>query len=672
MRRRLAEVLLAVALGASSLGCGPGVHVDPTQQGTGGQGQNSDAQPIVPMDIGPYDAQIALAFRPCGTVGEPEASTRAYSIDGSRFALGYTSGVVKIYRSADLALLATFTKASTAIYKLAFSPDGTLLASLTVEDPAIEVWRVADGTTVSRIPSSSVFFSDLRFSANGQYLGVTTNEVLTSPHYAIAPSVSVRSVVDGKEVCQVDNATLLDFSSDESLAWVAKDDAVLTYQVATCSITATASLGGGVPFAISPDGQRVFKYYDIATGTAPSLIGTPVEVVAVSAADGQTIWSFPTSGWPSWVVQLSPKGDFIVIAHLGPSQSGDTTLLNASDGTTVAQFTLGPSEHFDRMSPDGSIVVTTDVGNEAAFWRIADNSNVGQIPKSPLAVAVDSVAFSADSTQLAVASAGQVRFWDLQDRTAKRVASFGSGDDAKMGLAFSRDGDWLLGTGALAILSLASGDSRMSDWPASGPAEGRFSADGKLLYTFSDTNDVPAARITLATLNRTTLPDPTSGFQIFTGHLAVSPQGRLAALTGTEFSGCTLIITEFEGAPIQSILFASGNYWVEGLAFSPDGQYVAAGFDFPDNQFPQFLIKVWRVADGAAVSSFATPTSPQRLAFSSDGSLIITASDIWSWRDGTVVQSFLNSHQWYPVVSPDGRMVATTAGQSSVTLWCRP
>jgi hypothetical protein len=53
--------------------------------------------------------------------------------------------------------------------------------------------------------------------------------------------------------------------------------------------------------------------------------------------------------------------------------------------------------------------------------------------------------------------------------------------------------------------------------------------------------------------------------------------------------------------------------------------------------------------------------------------MITTSEDVWTWHEGTVVESFLNTYEAYPVVSPDGRTIVTkTAGSSSVTLWCRP
>jgi WD40 repeat protein len=269
--------LLAVTI---LFGCGPGVHEDPTLLATGGQGSSPppQVQELTPIDMTPYDPQPGKTFHPCGTLGEGQSESSAYSLDGTLFAMGFSSGVVKIYRTSDLALVATFPKASTAITSVQFSPDGALLASASSDDPAVEVWKVADGTTVSRMPSAA-FHAHLKFSANGQYLGLTNVEFFAYPTHTARNMISLRTVADGKETCQISDAVLLSFSADGSTAWVVANETVTAYAVQTCSVASDSpavTVGGGTPFAMSPDGQMVFKYYDAATGQTPTLSGLPL------------------------------------------------------------------------------------------------------------------------------------------------------------------------------------------------------------------------------------------------------------------------------------------------------------------------------------------------------------------------------------------------------------
>jgi WD40 repeat protein len=663
----------------STLGCGPGVHLDPTLLGTGGQGPSPSpqTQQLTPLDVAPYDAQPGHTFQPCGTLGEGQAISQAYSLDGTLLALGYTSGVVKLYRTSDLTLVAAFAKASTAIVSLQFSPDGALLASASSDTPSIEVWRVADGVTVSRAQGAGLY-RDLRFTRNGTYLGMTRIEVVASPVYTATTTVSLRRVADGSETCRISGAALLNFSTDESTAWIVKDETVLAYDVPTCSVAVGApavTVGGGIPFAMSTDGQMVFKYYDAASGQAPSLVGLPIMIAAARAVDGQTVWSVPGTGaWPAIDMRLSPKEDFIVMANLDQWKHGDIVLLGAHDGTIAAHLELGTLQSFIAVSPDGATVVTRDSGNDAVFWRAADGANIGQLPKSALAIPVDSVAFAADSTQVLVASGGQVRFWSLRERTTARVVAFPLGNPAQQGIALSRDSRWLAGWNGttLAVRSLTADDQTLS-WAGMGTTGALFSRDDQYLYAFSDTNASPAIRITTDRIGQdSTSISVSSGFETATGHFAMSDQGMLAGLTAGDLATGHIAIARFDGAVVQTIDFAAPSLCgLESLAFSPDGQYLAAGFQFFVEH--KNLVMVWRVSDGAVVNSFATPATLGRLAFSPDGTMLTTSADIWSWREGTVVESFLSTAQGNPAVSPDSRTVATTiSGCSAVTLWCRP
>jgi len=666
--------LLAVSL---TLGCGPGVHHDPLLVGAGGSGQSQppQLQAVVPLDPRPYDARPGHTFHPCGTLGEGQSLSSAYSFDGTLFALGYSSGVVRIYRTSDLGLVATFAKASTSIVSLQFSPDGTLIASASFDDPAIEVWRVSGGTTVSRM-SSVGRTKHLELSANGQTLGITRMDYLADLTDTTS-TVSIQSVGDGTESCLVHDARLLNLSADGNTAWVVTNEIVTALNVQTCSVsgdTPPVTVGGGTPLAMSPDNQILFKYYDAATGQTPTAQDLPLVIAAVQASSGQTVWTAPTTvSWPTAEIALSPRGDFVVIAKVDQWKRGAVSLLKATDGTMAAQLELGALQLYTAVSPDGTTVVTTDSANEAVFWRASDGANVGQLPKSALAVPVSRVAFSADGTQLLAASAGQVRFWNIQTRTVNRVVPFPFFDSGPTEIALSPGDRWLAGWNdtLLVVRALASDDDRAAGWSSLPRPGAVFSADGQYLYAFSHSNVSPALRLGPNITNEDGTNSVSSGFLASASPLAVSPQGLVAGLVGIGFGGISVTLAKFDGTPVRTIDLAPGNYTTDWIAFSPDGQYLAAQFWFLSPE-DKNLVRVWRVSDGTVVNSFAVPNVIGYLAFSPDGTMISTSQDVWNWRDGTQVESFLNTLEFNPVIAPDGRTIATTFGTSTVTLWCRP
>jgi hypothetical protein len=91
----------------------------------------------------------------------------AFSPDGSLIAsAGGYDRTVKLWRSGDGSLLRTLTGHTDRVYCVAFSPDGRLLASGSW-DGTIKLWRVSDGTLLQTLTghASSVF--SMAFSPDG-------------------------------------------------------------------------------------------------------------------------------------------------------------------------------------------------------------------------------------------------------------------------------------------------------------------------------------------------------------------------------------------------------------------------------------------------------------------------------------------------------------------------
>jgi WD40 repeat protein len=249
------------------------------------------------------------------------------------------------------------------------------------------------------------------------------------------------------------------------------------------------------------------------------------------------------------------------------------------------------------FSPDGQLVATGRTDSNTISVRDAGNGDLvrsltGQNNNAR------ALAFSPDSTLLAAGTgtSGQnlsLYLWRVTDgaRLAGRVPAHGNGTT---GVAFTPDQQTLVTCGFH--------DRTIKEWP------------------------VPEVSNPVVIQNL----DPDLGYAPFIDIIAVSPDGQLIAVgdgTGVKLrrtsDGTLVREIEERGATIVS------------LAFSPDGQTVAAGVMHQDPQYATCLdcfVRQWRVEDGAVVRTFRGVDGNDfyfpRIGFSGDGRIIAAGVDI--------------------------------------------
>ena len=151
-------------------------------------------------------------------------------------------------------------------------------------------------------------------------------------------------------------------------------------------------------------------------------------------------------------------------------------------------------------------------------------------------------------------------------------------------------------------------------------------------------------------------------------------------LTGYDFSNLciwqadlrrtNLHNVNFQNSDLSKSVFAENFGGIWSVAFSPDGQYLAAG-DTKGN------ILLRQVADGRVIRSFTGHSAwVVSLAFSRDGNTLASSScdctaKLWEMNTGQCLHSF-DEHQqevWSVAFSPDGQTLATGCDDSRVRLW---
>ena len=180
----------------------------------------------------------------------------------------------------------------------------------------------------------------------------------------------------------------------------------------------------------------------------------------------------------------------------------------------------------------------------------------------------------------------------------------------------------------------------------------------------------------LQTLPRTSPPLPSYG----AGNIINLLYHLETDLTGYDFSdlcvwqadlrSAQLHQVSFQNADLAKTVFAENFGGIWSVAFSPDGQYLAAGDTKGD-------ILLRRVADGQPIRSYTGHSAwVVSLAFSPDGQLMASGScdstaKLWDVDTGQCLYS-LDAHEhevWSVAFSPDGTTLATGCDDNKARLW---
>jgi WD40 repeat protein/tetratricopeptide (TPR) repeat protein len=376
----------------------------------------------------PTPTPAVVAITPLQTLeGHGEAvRSVAFSPDGSILASGSLDKSVQLWQVSDGALLQKLTgEGQGPVESVAFSPDGQMLAS-GARDGAVRLWRVSDGTVSKTLTGHTVVVNSVAFSPDGAILASGSN--------------------DGTVI-------LWDVQSDELLRTLETPAEVEA--VALSPAGKILASGGGRPGVM---------LWDMESGETLSTLGGHISTISKLSL------SIPS-------LAFSPDG---VILASGCSDS-TVVLWDVGSGQWLQTLTGHTQEvHSVAFSPDGLLLASGSLDKTVMVW----DTEGGQ----PVCVleghngGVHSVAFSPDGRTLASGSEDRtVRLWD----TTPCLAATGAGGRAIV-VTSAADG----GTGTLRQALL---DAQPHD-----------------TVTFDPTIFPPSAPVTISLASG--LPDITQGY----------------------------------------------------------------------------------------------------------------------------------------------------------------
>ena len=561
----------------------------------------------------------------------------AFSPDGQLIASASRDNTVKLWRR-DGALVNTLDGHRDRVHGITFSPDGALIASAS-QDGAVKLWR-PNGALVTTLTGHSAGVNSVAFSPDGEILTSGSDDntlklgrregngkkrfrayatlaghrapirsVAFSPNGELVASGSGDGTIKlwGREGALVktleghgDRVTRVAFSPDgEILASGSDDNTIKLWRPDGALLSTFRPHNSRVEgIAFSPDGQTLASVSNDDT-------------IRLWRLDGALLDTLEGNSEGLRSVVFSPAvGDQLTLASAG--EDGVINLWQPDN--TLLKIVAGHKDEVEAVvfSPDGRFIATASDDRVVKLWRI-DGSLVTALRQHNNKA--DDLAFSPDGQR--IVSAGEdnrVQLWSLEGELLWSLDGPDGHTNEVEGVAFSPDGQ---------LIASASDDKTIKLWRPDGTLiktleahtsrveAVAFSPDGQLLASASGDHTIRLWRPNGALVR--TLEAHKGGV----GDVVFSPNGQLIASAGEDKTvklwriDGTLIRT-FEGhrdrvrkvafgkGTDQEILASAGadhtlKLWsfdgvliatlpghtakIEGLDFSPDGQFIASGSD---------------------------------------------------------------------------------------------
>jgi WD40 repeat protein/energy-coupling factor transporter ATP-binding protein EcfA2 len=568
-----------------------------------------------------------------------------------------------------------------AVTSVAFSPDGSVLATGTCKEQRGDLFRLGKECTQGEI----VLWDAKTWKPIGQPLeGMEdsvsalsfdpTGKILVwgdRDGTIISWDVRTRQRIGQPLEEQLGAVTRLDFNVDGKIL-----AAISAYNSITIWNVEDRRLIGQFPGGR----QNADDYVSVIHAT----LGIDGNMITVAYEDGTVIpWNVeagqpiiqPLRGHDGPIASAAHSADRRMLALGGAD--GTITLWNVETRQVAGQLLDGHIDPVENLSfnQDGKMLASSGADGMIVLWDVESLRPLGQ-PLKGHVKKVESLAFSIDSKILASAGAdGMTILWSTENRQPIRQSL--KVNNELRSLVFSPDGKLMASGGRSDDLHIFDVETAQAIGEPLTEARGyiysvEFSPDGKLLASgggsLGTRGDINVWDVQTRKLISQQMIESERGFVY---DISFSPDGKRLA-TGQEDGIVHLWDVENLRLIDQLPRESRGPGAVYEVAFSPDGRTLVAGYD-------RRTIILWNMENGQPIVQLREPLQDpvSSLAFHPDGKILASGS-----YDGTVILWDLETFR--PIgqplrehtsivsdmgFSPDGKTLASAGYDRDIILW---